>query len=72
VPQGVVPLAQLLIVPRPVVPSVEKGVLSRSEPRTGPLNAIGVFGVMRRLRLEFWTTPHARLAPSAASVTLTP
>jgi hypothetical protein len=39
------PSAQLLIVPVPLVPSSAATVLRKSVPRTGPLNAMGVFGV---------------------------
>jgi hypothetical protein len=39
------PIAQLLIVPRPWVPSGENFVRSRGWPRTGPLNWTGVLGV---------------------------
>ncbi len=42
-PQGVWPLAQLLIVPRPAVPVGEKAVRSQALPLTGPLNTTGVF-----------------------------
>ena len=48
-------MAQLLIVPRACVPSVEKRVRSSALPRAGPFTAIVVLGVMRRLKADAWT-----------------
>ena len=50
VPHGVVPPAQLLSVPRTVVPVGSSTVFSRSEPAAGPVKVNGVSIVMRRFR----------------------
>ena len=51
-PQGVKPLAQLLIVPRVFTPVGEKDVNSLALPATGPVRSTSVVAVMRRLKLE--------------------
>ena len=66
------PLAQLLIVPRLVVPVGEATVCMNAVPRTGPLIAIGVFGVMRRLSALLLITTQLRLPVSWTSVIETP
>ena len=48
VPQGVVPPAQLLIIPFTVRPAGSAVVFSRSEPAAGPDKVITVSAVMRR------------------------
>src|SRR5687767_14764972 len=45
VPQGVLPVPQLLMVPRQSVPPGENFVFIRADPRAGPWMRIGVSGV---------------------------
>jgi hypothetical protein len=54
----VVPLPQLLLVPRTCLPSVENGVRTCSVPPSGPARFIGVAEVKRRLKRELFTMLH--------------
>jgi hypothetical protein len=53
VPQGVTPAEQLFKVPCTRVPLGSDEVFSRGLPAAGPLSAIGVSAVRRRLNDEF-------------------
>ena len=53
-PQGVVPLAQLLTVPRTRLPSGEYLVFTASVRATGPEKAMSVSVWTRRLKVEAW------------------
>ena len=71
-PQGVLPLPQLLSVPRVRVPSGENFVTNSAWPRAGPDSWISVAPVMRRLNGEFCTAWNRPAASLATSLMLTP
>ncbi len=71
VPQGVMPLAQLLKVPSTRRPCGSKAVLSSAWPAAGPPKAIGVAAVMRRAQ-GLGRTTSQRPCRSATSMTERP
>jgi hypothetical protein len=69
VPQGVVPPAQLFIMPSTRRPAVSADVFIRSCPAAGPVMSMGLSRVMRRAYFECGTTDHLPLRFLAISIT---
>ena len=72
VPHGVVPPAQLLIVPNTCVPVGSSLVLQQVVPAAGPVTSIGVVPVIRRLYCESWTSAHSPASLRCTSTMLRP
>ena len=72
VPHSVLPLPQLFIVPRVLVPLGENLVTNSGLPRAGPDSSISVVPVMRRLKAESTATSKTPWAFFLTSATVTP